>query len=553
MNKAGKIISFLIVLVFGFLLLFYSAKNDSLTTDEGVHLGAGYTYLINRDFRFDPEHPILIKELAAAPLLFMKISQPSDYVTLWDKGSNFFYDSWQESRAYGEQLIFASHNDFSGIIFWSQLVMILITLGAATFVFYWSKKLFGNKAGFLALALFLFNPIVLAHGRLVNTDLAITFVFALGIFSFWEMLKKPSWGTVVLAGLAFGLAAVVKFTFIILVPIYIFLLILNYTKNDEAKHNFKKYLLGSLGILAIAYLMILALYYPRLTPPPATESVTQTSSTLRGLNFQSPALDKIYTFVRPVIIPKDYFKGLAMVLIHTGGGQDAYLLGHYSKTGWWYYFPVAFAIKTPLALIVLLIILKIYLIKKKSWQTIDSVFAGSIGIYLLIAMVSKADLGIRHLLPIYPLLAIWIGQLAADKIKFKYKEIIVGGLVTWFLAVAVFAFPNYLSYFSELTGGSKNGYKYLSDSNLDWGQDIIRLKEFMDTNQIEKINLDYTWLSDQAIADYGVNFQRVTPEDKNIHGWVAVGAGKITEYNSLRARATETHQIENTLFVFKID
>jgi len=305
---------------------------------------------------------------------------------------------------------------------------------------------------------------------------------------------------------------------------------------------------------AIAYLMVIIVYLPQLSAPPKVTSITQTISHLKGLDYQNSLVDKIYNLKQPFIIPKDYFKGLVMVVTHAGGGHDSYLLGHYSKIGWWYYFPVAFVLKTPLAMIILLVILIIYLIKKKSWQITDSVFAGSILIYLAAAMISRADLGVRHLMPIYLLLAVWLSQIVGPKIRFKYKEIIIGGLLVWFFAISLFAYPNYLSYFNELTGGSKNGWKYLSDSNLDWGQDLVRLDKFMDEKNLNEIYLDYSWLSDEAIYAYGINFERVSPEQQNnLHGFVAIGAGKMKQYEALRARASETYQIENSLFVFKVD
>jgi hypothetical protein len=137
-----KKIILILIFVFAFFLLFFSAKPDSVTTDEGIHLFAGYTYITKGDFRLDSEHPPLLKEIGAAPLLFIRgIKAPLD--GLWEKAGNFYYDSWQEARALAENFLFAVGNNTDKLVFWGRFPFIILTLLLGLVTYYWSKKIYG--------------------------------------------------------------------------------------------------------------------------------------------------------------------------------------------------------------------------------------------------------------------------------------------------------------------------------------------------------------------------------------------------------------------------
>ena len=211
-NRTTNIIA-VCFLLFIFIITVFSMKDDSVTMDEVAHLPAGYSYLTQKDMRLNPEHPPLIKDLAAIPLLFIKdIKFPSDIKawtkdvnSQWDFGFNFFYN-------FG--------NPADKMIFWGRIPMILILIFLGFFIFKWAKELFGNKVALLSLFLFSFSPTLLAHGRLVTTDVGATAGVVIATYYFLKSLKNPGWKNIIIAGIAFGLAELTKFSVILLIPFF---------------------------------------------------------------------------------------------------------------------------------------------------------------------------------------------------------------------------------------------------------------------------------------------------------------------------------------------
>ena len=182
-QKTTNIIAALLLSIM-FISAFTSYLGDSLTMDELSHIPAGYSYLSQKDFRINPEHPPLIKDLAAFPLLFLNLNFPSDS-DAWNKDVN---GQW----AYGWELLYNSGNNPDQMIFWARLPMVFVLILLGWFLFYWTKKEFGNKVALLTLTLFTFSPNLLAHGRLVTTDVGATLGILLATYFWLEFLKKPS-------------------------------------------------------------------------------------------------------------------------------------------------------------------------------------------------------------------------------------------------------------------------------------------------------------------------------------------------------------------------
>jgi hypothetical protein len=200
---------------------------------------------------------------------------------------------------------------------------------------------------------------------------------------------------------------------------------------------------------------------------------------------------------------RGYLRGLQEFTNMLGGGKSCFLLGSYSDTGWWYYFPVAFAVKTPLPTLFLIGFALFYSWRRRTWRR---------GLFLLIPAViyfgcclaSPFNIGYRHLLPVLPLLFIFSGQVANTDWRPKQTwaiGVVLLGLVVGSLAI----FPHYLAYFNELVGGPSRGYKVLADSNLDWGQDLIGLREYMRRENIASVKLSYAGTADPAA--YGITYE----------------------------------------------
>ncbi len=533
----GKVI-LIVLFLFTFLIMISAAKQNSSTTDESIHLFAGYTYITRNgphSFRLDPEHPPFLKEIAAVPLLFFhNIQIPID--GLWDKAGNFYYDSWQEARTLAENFLFSYGNDADKLVFWGRFPFIILALLLGLASYYWSKKLYGEKAGIFAGFLILLMPNILAHGLLINTDLGLTLFLFLAIYFWTKFLKVPNWFNFLLSGLFVGMSFASKYTSVIVLPILIVLVLAKIFFYDKNLKSWLKYLGGFFGILVIGFVIIWASYgFSVQTPPAPIGSLSENIKLWTSFNVPN-SLDGIFQKIRPILFPADFYKGFFLVGRHALGGHGSFLLGQTSNSGWWYYFPVAIWYKTPIPLFIFLILGIIFWKKLKAKESFDElVLLTAPIIFLAISMFSKADLGVRHILPIFPFLAVYASK-SINLVDFRATKIIRADvkklipallfilLILWYLLSSISSYPNYLAYFNESSGGPRGGYKILGDSNLDWGQDIFRIKKYLDEHQINDGYILYPWDGNEALRYYGINLKPFPWEDRTIKGYVIVSA-----------------------------
>jgi hypothetical protein len=258
--------------------------------------------------------------------------------------------------------------------------------------------------------------------------------------------------------------------------------------------------------------------------------------------------------LRLVLMPRDFFKGLAIGLAQAHHPRECYLDGQWQTGGWWYYFPVALFLKTPIPLLTLVAVAFGFLCKRiRQLDFAVLVPWCAAGIYLLMAMTSKVNIGVRHTLPLFPLLSICIAsQWGAMSQRWKP---LVWVMVGWLVWEALFAYPLYIQYFNQFAAGSANGYKYLIDSNFDWGQDAKRLKKFLEDRGISHIYLDY-FGTQQNIEYLKIPNTRVNADQaKQIKdGWLVVSASELMrpEWSWLRESREPTARVADTLFLYEI-
>lgn len=495
------------LLVFVFLITFFSMKGDSLTMDELAHLPAGYSYLTQKDMRLNPEHPPLVKDLAAFPLLFIKNIEFSSTIKAWKEDVNGQWD-------FGNQFLFKSSNPADQMIFWGRMPMILLLLLLGFYIFKFSKNFFGEKAALLALFLFSFSPTFLAHGRLVTTDVGAAFGVVFASYYFFKFLKNNTKKNLVMAGLALGIAELLKFSLILLIPFFAILILFWAIKQSDNLKSFLKifalFALRFLLILAIAYLLVGAFYlYHTLNYPPEKQA-SDTLFTLSSFGTRPIADLLVWMADKPILKAyAQYGLGLAMVFQRATGGNTTYFLGEISAAGWKAYFPIVYLLKEPLPfhiLTLIALIFSLWRIKrikffKKFLQNHFLEFAVILftAFYWATSLKSNLNIGVRHLLPVFPFTIILVSLTIMKLLKNPYlkaKYAILGALIIWQAASVISTYPSFLAYFNESIGGSVNGYKYVADSNLDWGQDLKRLKKWIDNNEIEKIYVDYFGGSD---------------------------------------------------------
>jgi 4-amino-4-deoxy-L-arabinose transferase-like glycosyltransferase len=566
-------LSFVLLLVLTAGLMIGAMRQESATVDETVFLGAGWTYWQGYRYRLNPEHPPLGQLLTALPLTMLnaKLSPlgsavlngqiMADPSTRWDvrvvshtaelfpHGPGFYYYPFDEQSYFGEKFIYGGQNNAEKLIFWGRIPEVLLTLLTTLMVFLWARHLQGETAGLLAASMFLLNPVILAYGHIVQTDIGIAFAFTLAIWMFARLLEAPKARRAVAAGLTVGLALATKYTAIILIPTFVVLwLLYRWRWHGTKPLGWKQPLL----VAAVAWGVIMLLYMPRWLPAPPVDASTAAKL----------GVPHWFSLFRPVLIPAEYFKGLAITSLHASSGHEAYLNGAWSNSGWWYYFPLAFAMKTPLTFLIFVGIGSALAVRFRRELRFGELAAwAGAGVYLLCMMQSKANLGVRHILAVYPLLS--IGSACAVSRWRKHLTKANQRLANWatiglpvssFVVVAL-AYPWFICYMNQLAGGSKHGHEHLLDSNFDWGQDVRRLKQFLDARGIRRIYLQYSG-TQEAIDYYGIANDFVGSEAaKQIQqGWLVVSAQALMhpEWQWLRESRQPVARVGYTLFVYQI-
>lgn len=543
----GLTVGFLLLVSFG--LMFFSNKGDSLIIDEIAHIPSGYSYITTGDYRLNPEHPPLIKDLAAIPLYLTGMKFPYEY---WRANQPVVNNQWET----GWRFVYRMGNDPELMKVYSHIPMFLVSLLFGFVVFKWARELYGDKAGVLALILYVFNTNIIAHSRFVTTDLGISFAFLVGSYALYRYLKSPNLKTLFWASLAFAFVLVTKFSAAVMVPTYglVFVMLL-LRKNSDKTDSFLSKVNDPVwwkrilpGIASFAFIGFVGLFFMWLFYLPHT--INMPAQVQKDLIVESLPHGGVLTstlvkmsdnaLTKPLA---QYFLGFSMVASHVEGGHDAYLLGQVSNKGWWYYYPVTIAIKTQIALFALIALTLIFWkkIAHKDWFWELYFFTLPV-VLLFMGMTGSINLGIRYMLPIYAFIFVFVAKLATafdlkqfeslwksgTKVKkdnaVRVNTILVSIFVTWYVLAAILVYPFYLSYFNEFVGGYKNGYKYLTDSNVDWGQDVKRLAKWVNDNDIDRIFVDVFPGSMPASYFLGNKMIEWHVQNGQPKGWFAVSA-----------------------------
>ena len=504
------------LIVFFLLFIFFiqaatSVLKRSNTWDESGHLLSGYAYLKNGIDYLEPSHPVLGRLIPALPLIFFDLRFEPDKVSAQNApGSNFY--------PYSLKFLFENNTHGKKLLFYSRLSMIALGILLGIYIFIWARMLYGNMGGLLAIFFYVLCPNMLAHSGLVTTDFPLTAFFIVSLFCLYLLTDKITILRVFLAGISLGLALTTKYSALLLSLPYTVAFLYLFLKRDidisKGLSAYKKNILTPLifaFILLTAYLTIWSVYgfdyRADILDAKSEQEIEKTVFKWEENKTKSAVLNKALDSIRYFhILPESYIYGLYRFLSRADEGHAAFLMGEYSGHGWWYYFLMAFLIKTPIPVLYLFLGALLFLVRYKNKASTVIFLIVPVMLLFFVSTRQHINIGLRHILPIYPLIYVLIGGLININISRKrLAGIIVSFAMIWSVWSSVNIYPYYLAYFNEFIGGPKNGYKYLVDSNLDWGQDLPGLKEYMDRNGIEKIKLSYFGLSDPAY--YGINYE----------------------------------------------
>jgi len=477
-----------------------SARQQSQTFDEAVHIFAGYRYWKTFDFGANPEHPPLVKLVAALPLLRMPLRVPSipdaDFKMVeYRTGRDFLYG-----------------NDANTLLWRARMAVAVFTICLALTVFLVANSMWGAGPAFLALTLLVFEPNFLAHGALVTTDVAATFGIFLGVASFYFYLKKPTALRLAGAGLAAGLCLGVKHSGILLFPILLILALVELLSlRDPATQKFapglaKRALQQAASLATIAAISLVALwslYGFRYAARPAGLKVNPPLLEFASqMGHNSSAI--VLWISHRHLLPESYLYGVAD--ISSLGTIPTVIFGKYYPSAQWFYFPSIFIVKSTLAFLVLCCLAPLCAAFRGKLFRREMLFLIiPPATYLVVAMSSGINYGVRHLLPIYPFLIVLV-SFAAWNLgeRHRARAALVAVLVVFHMASSVRAFPNYIPYANELWGGPAHTHQILADSNVDWGQGLVAMQHYIGKRHIQNCWFAYFGSLIVDVSYYGI-------------------------------------------------
>ena len=456
------------------LQLFLSVRKESQTWDEANHIFAGYRSWTHGDYGLNPEHPPLVKLLATAPLLSSQPKVPA-------LEERFFKE---DAFLRGKEFLY--QNDPDKILACTRTAAAILTLLTALVVFFGTREMFGIGSAFVALTLLVFDPNLLAHGALITTDVGLSCFMFLSVYMFYRFVKSPSALRLILAGLAVGLVLAVKHTGLLILPILFLLTLCEIILQKQfSRHALK--LLGSLVLIAlIGWVVLWAFYRFRYDARPnGLQLNPPLAKYIKGL--EPHEAWPISTMARWHILPESYLYGLADVRL-TANYYTSYVLGKVYAHGVWFYFPVAFLIKSTIGVLALLLLSLVVLAARRFNPHREILFLiVPVVCYLIVALTVGMNIGVRHILVVYVFLDVLIGGATWALVrKRRTWAYIVGVLVLVHVASSVMAFPNYLAYANELWGGPSQTHKYLTDSNSDWGQQLKSVGQYLDQRGVKE-------------------------------------------------------------------
>ncbi|MGD9028804.1 MAG: glycosyltransferase family 39 protein [Anaerolineae bacterium] len=461
-----------------FAQLATSSAIKSPVFDEPLHMARAYYVTATGDWDMQGGHVSLLYRLLGAMLWAMpgrptarELASSNDRVEL------------------AREIFRSLDRPWDAVIFPLRFVVMALTLLLGVILYRWAGERHGVPGSLLALLVYTFSPNVLAHGRLVTTDLVLTCFVFLAVYAFERLLLYPTAGRCALAGLSLGLALGSKVSALLLLPVFVLLVIIRSAgvgskpgrRSGAASPWLLRFLSGVTWLVltgVIATMVVWLLYGLEIGP---------------------------WAEGWPVLPLPSYTRAVLRVREHGGArGHPAFLMGERSGDGWRAYFPIALAIKTPLPTLIAALAGMAWLcLRKRWWAWLTAFFP--IVIFLFAAIAASLNIGYRHILPVVPFFILLLSSLAELPWQSLYVAVPGVAMALWLVVGTLGIYPDYLAYFNALAGGPGGGHRYLTDSNLDWGQDLKRLGNYLEERDIEQVHLSYFGNVDPAA--YGIQYE----------------------------------------------
>jgi hypothetical protein len=507
---------------------------ESLTWDEEDHMYAGYRMWKNGDFGLNPEHPPFVKLVATLPVLGDKLWMPPL------KGIPFKGEAYLGGRDWLE------HNDGGGqgLVFRMRLAAGVFAVGLSLMIFFAAHEWFGISAALSAMCIAVFDPNLLAHSGLVTTDIAAALFFLASIYAFYRYTKQPSWLRLVAAGAVTGLLLATKHSGILIGPMLVLLAVweIIFAPKGTRSRLALRLACALVVIAGIGIAVLWAFYGFRYAARPAG---LQLQPTLAGYSEQLTGFEKgsMWWMAHLHLLPESYLFGMVDVRLFAKG-FSTFVLGQWHPHGVWWYFPAVLTIKTTLGLLALLALTGFAIVTGKLglWRETDRIrplayLLVPFAVYLSAAIINGLNIGVRHILPLYALMAVLAGAgVATLSARSRVWMWICVAPMAAHIASALSVFPNSIAYANEAWGGAWNAHRVLNDSNVDWGRQLIQVKEWEDRHPNEECWFAYTVRPFIHPETYGIHCHILPnglggagpePVPAIIHGSVLLSAGEM--------------------------
>ncbi len=487
------------------------------TFDEGYHVAAGLQAYQEGRFAAGAEQPPLVRwALALLPHLAgveyrstgPLAAQISDHIPLL------------------AQAVFDQQDDYWRTLKLARMGNLIFLPFLLIYTYRWAAALFGRYSGWAACAIVTWSPNILAHAALATVDFGFTVCLLAAGYHLWRCLAAPDARRSLALGAAAGLAVAAKYSALLFLPAVLLGLLaarhgrLLWRPRSWKIVQIQRAVRSLVPAACLVLVVIWGAYAFEMRPlrDPARRPYEGVEARLPGSSGLKTA---VYWTIESVPLPlQDMISGIGYVQAHAADGHNAFLLGEVRKHGWWYYFPVVLGVKTTLPFLVL-IGLACLLVFRRGGADRDALgpLGAALGI-LLAVLPSPLNIGVRHILPMYPLLAIWASSCVAEagRRRSRVWAAAVALLLCWHGTESLRAHPDYLPYFNQIARG--NEHNILGDSNLDWGQDLRRLARYVEENGIENLSLSY--LGTTSPEAVGLEDSRGFGPGDRPRGWVAV-------------------------------
>ncbi len=483
-------------------LAIHSLRQHCVTMDEGGHVLSGV--LAWEEGRPDvyPVNPPLVKALVALPVVLSnpKISESVRWAVAND---------WEAQQ---DRFIAENQVSFLELFFRARYVLVGLSVLGGWLIYRWSTQLFGPCGGLVSATLWALCPNVIAWAGVCTVDLGATVFGLVAMYAMRSYVADPNWLTAIWSGMALGLASLSKFTLLIFYPIFFIIWLLAWRRQKQLRsarqapirwRHFVVALVLSLAVINTGY------------------AFEGTGRELQGLIIESRTFVAIleespiggsWPRKLPTPLPASYVIGLDHQQRLAESGPPAYLCGEWRKGGWWYFYLLAMAIKIPVGTLALGLAAAVTACLSRAYRAggLDEamLMLPSFGIFLLLSLEMRDQFSaVRYILPAFPFLFIAIGRVGLvakewgqgfstsgllRRFSIGLTSCVVLGALFWNGVSVCLIHPHYLSYFNELAGGPDNGWRYLQEANIDWGQDLLLLKRWLDEHpEIERLHLAY--------------------------------------------------------------